>query len=43
MNVQKGKLREQMWIFSLDMEISAYSVGRLVDLLEGHLDLDQIG
>ena len=42
MNVQKGKLREQMWIFSLDIEISAYIVVRLVDLLEGHIDLDHL-
>ena len=31
-----------MWIFSLDIEISAYIVVRLVDLLEGHIDLDHL-
>jgi transposase len=43
MNVQKGISREQMWMISLDMEISEDSVVRLIDLFVGHLDLDKLG
>lgn len=43
MNVQKGISREQMWMISLDMEISEDSVVRLIDLFVDHLDLDQLG
>jgi transposase len=43
MNVQKGTSREQMWMISLDMEISADSVVRLIDLFVGQLDLDKLG
>jgi transposase len=43
MNVQKGISREQMWMISLDMEISADSVVRLIDLFVDQLDLDKLG
>jgi transposase len=43
MNVQKGISREQMWMISLDMEISQDSVARLIDLFVGHLDLATLG
>ena len=43
MNVQKGISREQMWMISLDMEISEDSVVRLIDLFVGHIDLDKHG
>jgi transposase len=43
MNVQKGISREQMWMISLDMEISDDSVVRLIDLFVGHLDLAKLG
>ena len=43
MNVQKGISREQMWMISLDMEIGADSVVRLIDLFVSHLDLDKSG
>jgi len=43
MNVQKGISREQMWMISLDMEISEDSVVRLIDLFVGHLNLDKLG
>jgi transposase len=43
MNVQKGISREQMWMISLDMEISQDSVVRLIDLFVSHLDLDKLG
>ena len=43
MNVQKGISREQMWMISLDMEISQDSVARLIDLFVGHLDLAAMG
>lgn len=43
MNVQKGIPREQMWMISLEMEISPDSVVRLIDLFVGHLDLDNLG
>jgi transposase len=43
MSVQKGISREQMWMISLDMEISEDSVVRLIDLFVGHLDLDKLG
>jgi hypothetical protein len=42
MNVQKGISREQMWMISLDMEISEDSVVRLIDLFVGHIDLDKL-
>ena len=42
MNVQKGISREQMWMISLDMEISDDSVVRLIDLFVNHLDLDKL-
>lgn len=43
MNVQKGIPREQMWMISLEMEISPDSVVRLIDLFVGHLELDNLG
>jgi transposase len=43
MNVQKGISREQMWMISLDLEISEDSVVRLIDLFVNHLDLDKLG
>lgn len=43
MNVQKGISREQMWMISLDMEISRDSVARLIDLFVDHLDLEDLG
>ncbi len=43
MNVQKGISREQMWMISLNMEISEDSVVRLIDLFVNHLDLDKLG
>ena len=43
MNIQKGISREQMWMISLDMEISEDSVVRLIDLFVGHLDLEKLG
>jgi len=43
MNVQKGISREQMWMISLDMEVSGDSVARLIDLFVGHLDLGALG
>jgi transposase len=43
MNVQKGISREQMWMMSLDMEVSGDSVARLIDLFVGHLDLEALG
>jgi hypothetical protein len=43
MNVQRGISREQMWMISLDMEISEDSVVRLIDLFVGHIDLDKLG
>lgn len=43
MNVQKGISREQMWMISLDMEISDDSVVRLIDLFVNHLHLDKLG
>lgn len=43
MNVQKGISREQMWMMSLDMEISQDSVVRLIELFVGHLDLPALG
>jgi len=43
MNIQKGISREQMWMISLDMEISEDSVVRLIDLFVNHLDLKQLG
>ena len=43
MNVQKGISREQMWMISLDMEISSDSVVRLIDLFVGHLNLEALG
>lgn len=43
MNVQKGISREQMWMMSLEMEISQDSVARLIDLFVGHLDLETLG
>jgi transposase len=43
MNVQKGISREQLWMISLDMEISQDSVARLIDLFVDHLDLEKLG
>jgi transposase len=43
MNVQKGISREQMWMISLDMEVSGDCVARLIDLFVGHLDLEALG
>lgn len=43
MNIQQGISREQMWMISLDMEISEDSVARLIDLFVGHLDLEKLG
>lgn len=43
MNVQKGISREQMWMMSLEMEISQDSVVRLIDLFVNHLDVGQLG
>jgi transposase len=43
MNIQKGVSREQMWMMSLDMEISQDSVARLIDLFVSHLDLEKLG
>lgn len=43
MNIQKGISREQLWMISLDMEISEDSVVRLIDLFVNHLDLKQLG
>lgn len=43
MNVQKGISRDQMWMISLNMEISEDSVVRLIDLFVNHLDLDKLG
>ena len=43
MNVKKGIPREQMWMISLDMEIGADSVARLIDLFVDHLDVEALG
>ncbi|HYP42876.1 MAG TPA: IS1182 family transposase [Candidatus Nitrosocosmicus sp.] len=43
MNVQKGISRQQLWMISLDMEISQDSVVRLIDLFVDHLDLEKLG
>jgi transposase len=43
MNVQKGISREQMWMMSLDMEVSEDCVARLIDLFVSHLDLEVLG
>lgn len=43
MNVQKGISRDQFWMISLDMEISADSAVRLIDLFVNHLDLEKLG
>ena len=43
MNVQKGISRDQMWMMSLDMEISQDSVARLIELFVDQLKLDDLG
>lgn len=43
MGVQQGISRDQMWMISLEMEVSPDSVVRLIDLFVGNLDLDNLG
>lgn len=43
MNVQRGISRDQMWMMSLDMEISQDSVARLIELFVDQLKLDELG
>src|ERR1044071_1093751 len=43
MNIQKGVSREQLWMISLETEISPDNVVRLIDVFVNQLDLNQLG